>query len=157
MCGSVRSQRRGLKAKSAVTCLIKRKSLHCCGCWHHRQTSLIILSKCRFVQAISPLLFAYANLTDLIISFYISHTLIVIVKTDAWNQGQTVLTMPPCPTLSITNCRLSFPLHVLWGFVALHSHVAECHGTIISQQMCLPDTAWLGRGKEIIGPLPTEG
>ena len=70
-----------LQAKHTVTSLIKRESLHCSGCrHHHRQTSLITLSKCCFVHAINPLLFAYANMTDLIISFYISHTLIVIIK-----------------------------------------------------------------------------
>lgn len=102
-----------LEAERTVTSLIKRESLHCSGCrHHHRQTSLITLSKCRFVQAISPLLFAYANMTDLIISFYISHTLIVIVKTAAWSQGQTYsvrsLSFPLSLPQSITNCRLSF-------------------------------------------------
>lgn len=102
-----------LKAERTMTSLIKRESLHCSGCrHHHRQTSLITLSKCRFVQAISPLLFAYANMTDLIISFYISHTLIVIVKTVAWSQGQThsvlSLSLPLSLPQSITDCRLSF-------------------------------------------------
>ena len=127
-----------LEAERTVTSLIKRESLHCSGCrHHHRQTSLITLSKCRFVQAISPLLFAYANMTDLIISFYISHTLIVIVKTAAWSQGRThsvlSLSFPLSPSLNLSQLSTLIPVHVLWGFVALkQSHAVECHGSIIS-------------------------
>lgn len=149
-----------LKAWCAATSLIKRESLHCSGCRHHRQTSLITLSKCRFVQAISPLLFAYANMTDLIISFYISHTLIVIVKTAAWSQGQThpvLLLSFPFSSGSIYR-RLSTLIHAtcFMRFCCSTSHVAECHGSIISQQMPLPDIVSVGEGK-IIRPLPREG
>lgn len=67
-----------------VTRLIKRESLHRSGYQHHHcQTFLIMFFKCCFIQAISPLLFAYANMTELIISFYISHAVIVIIKTSA--------------------------------------------------------------------------
>lgn len=44
-----------LAAERTVTSLIKRESLHCSRCrHHHRQTSLITLSKCCFLQAIRP-------------------------------------------------------------------------------------------------------
>lgn len=117
-----------LKAEHIVTSLIKGESLHCSCCrHHHRQTSLITLSKCRFVQAISPLLFAYANMTDLIISFYISHTLIVIVKNCRMEPRANALgplaVFPPalssCLSPSIHH-QLStlIKLHVLWDSVA---------------------------------------
>lgn len=129
-----------LEAERTVTSLIKRESLHCSGCrHHHRQTSLITLSKCRFVQAISPLLFAYANMTDLIISFYISHTLIVIVKTAAWSQGRThsvlSLSFPLSLSLSL-NLSPTVDSHSATCFMRFcrskQSHAVECHGSIIS-------------------------
>lgn len=138
VCVCLRVTEQRLEAKHTVTSLIKRESLHCSGCrHHHRQTSLITLSKCHFVQAISPLLFAYANMTDLIISFYISHTLIVIVKTDAWSQGQThsVLSLSFSPPLSL-NLSPTVDFHSATCFMRFcrseQSHVVECHGSIIS-------------------------
>lgn len=134
-----------LKAKHTMTSLIKGESLHCSGCrHHHRQTSLITLSKCCFVQAISPLLFAYANMTDLIISFYISRTLIVIVKTAAWSQGQTRLvrllffTSLSCSIYQRLSTLIHATCFMRFGRFK-QSHVVECHGSIISQQMPLRD------------------
>lgn len=147
VCVCVRSRCR-LKAEHGMTSLIKKESLHCSGCrHHHRQTSLITLSKCRFVQAISPLLFAYANMTDLIISFYISHTLIVIVKTAAWSQGQTHSVLFLSFPLSLFLSRSIYqwlsafiPATCFMRFChSKQSHVVECHGSIIIQQMPLPD------------------
>lgn len=126
-----------LEAERTVTSLIKRESLHCSGCrHHHRQTSLITLSKCRFVQAISPLLFAYANMTDLIISFYISHTLIVIVKTAAWSQGRTHSVLLLSFPLSLPQSITTVDSHSVACFMRFchskQSHAVECHGGIIS-------------------------
>lgn len=138
MCLCVYVSEHRFEEERTVTSLIKRESLHCSACrHHHRQTSLITLSKCRFVQAISPLLFAYANMTDLIISFYISHTPIVIVKTAAWSQGRThsVLSWTNPPLAHSLNPSPTVASHsatcVMRFCRSKQSHVVECHGSII--------------------------